>query len=188
MKKTKQTSNRCRVCSNQQTHTNTQYQVDHRVLNVIFPSQQLHRGHECNQRFWKLLFEVVSQVWINLMTQIDSLTHFLSRNVYNDVLCINGSSATPFKICQIWQFTKTVLSFLNLRFHAIQTHTNQINIIKSVFHTHNNIPKIPITTHPHPHPHPHNIPIPHTISHNYKYCCGWCRCGCRRRCRRRCCF
>ena len=32
------------------------------------------------------------------MTEMDYLTHFLSKSVYNDVLCINGSRVTALNV------------------------------------------------------------------------------------------
>ena len=37
----------------------------------------------------------------NLMPKIDYLIHFLSKNIYNDVLCINASKVTALNIFQI---------------------------------------------------------------------------------------
>ena len=51
------------------------------------------------------------------MQKMDSLTHFLSKNIYNDVLCINVSKVTAHKCIskpKRYHLPKVNLTFLNL--------------------------------------------------------------------------
>ena len=53
------------------------------------------------------------------MPKMDYLTHFLSRNIYNDVLCLNGSKVTALNVFQILNVItplKRRLQLLNIFF------------------------------------------------------------------------